>query len=176
MRASGYSSLLGIALEEGRMAAVVVQRVNGRLHLRQAFESALSLDRMSREPERLGREIRERLDGAGIQERRCVVCIPLAWAYTLRTEVPPLSDDDVESFLNVQAEREFPFPPEELTVAVSRSRTPDGAGQATLVAVPSTRLGSLCQALHAAKLRPRSITLGITSLIEGGRGNEEGRL
>jgi len=176
MKASGYSSLLGIALEEGRMTAVVVQRANSRIHLRQAFESALPLERMSRDPERLGREIRERLDGAGIHERRCVVCIPLTWAYTLRTEVPPLSDNDVENFLNVQAEREFPFPPEELTLAISRSTTPDGTGQATLVAVPSNRLTTLCEALQTAKLRPRSITLGMTSLIEGGHETEEGRL
>lgn len=166
MRSSGHSSLLGIALEHERMTAVALHRSNGKVQVRQTLQTALSLDPVTNDPELVGREIRNHLSKAGIHENRCVVCVPLNWALTMRTELPDLSEEDTSSYLHLQAERGFPFAPEDLSISVSRYRMPDGVGGATIVGIPLTRLDALLRGLRAAKLRPISITLGVTSLLK----------
>jgi hypothetical protein len=168
--------LLGIALEGKRLTAAVVHRAGNRLEVRQTYQASLSLDPLTDDPELVGREIRNHLESARIRERRCAVCVPLNWTLMLRTEVPDLSETDVDGFLSVQAEREFPFAPEDLSLSISRYCTSEGAEHATIVAIPSNHLAVLQEVLAAAKLRPVSITLGITSLVKGGGGPEEGEL
>lgn len=175
-RTKRYSSLLGIALEGKRLTAAVVHRAGNRLEVRQTCQASLSLDPLTDDPELVGREIRNHLDGARIRERRCAVCVPLNLTLMLRTEVPDLSETDVDGFLSVQAEREFPFALEDLSLSVSRYGTSEGAEHATIVAIPSNHLAVLQEVLVAAKLRPVSITLGITSLVKGDGGPEEGEL
>ena len=165
-RAASYSSLLGIGLESGRMTAVWLRRSAGGVQVRKTLQAALSLDPARNDPELVGREIRNRLAEADIREHRCVVCVPLNWALTLRTDLPDLSEQDTANYLNLQAERGFPFAPEDLSMAVSRYRTPGGANQAMIAAIPSTRVNALLRAFKAARLRPVSITLGITALLE----------
>ena len=75
----------------------------------------LSLNPLSHDPELAGREIRERLDAAGIRERRCVVCLPLGWALTLSLRMPALPEGDVAGFLQMEAERGFFTDPGSLT-------------------------------------------------------------
>ena len=84
--------------------------------------ASLSLDPLTNDAELVGREIRKHLDQAGIRERRCVVCVPLNWALTLQTKLPELPDADVTSFLQVEAERGFPYGPDALLTSSSRFR------------------------------------------------------
>jgi len=156
------------------MTAAVVRRAGDRLEVQRALHAPLSLDPLTDNPELVGREIRNLLEGAGIRERHCVVCVPLKWSLTLHAELPELSDADMDSFLRVRAEREFPFALEDLSLSVSRYHTPDGAEHATIVAVPANHLAVLQKVLNAANLRPAGITLGITSLLEDGRQSGEG--
>ncbi len=158
------------------MTAAVVRRAGDRLRVRQTYQASLSLDPLTDDPELVGREIRNHLDGARIRERRCMVCVPLNWTLMLRTEVPELSEADVDGFLSVQAEREFPFAPEDLSLSISRYCTSEGAEHATIVAIPSNHVAVLQEVLVAAKLRPVSITLGITSLVKDGGRSKEGEL
>ena len=151
------------------MTASVVHRAGEGVRLGRTCQSPLSLDPLTDDPELVGREIRNHLDDARIRESRCVVCVPLKWALMLRTELPKLSETDVDSFLTVQAEREFPFAPEDLSLSVSRYRSVDGSTEhAMIVAIPANHLAVLQKVLNAANLRPVSITLGITSLLKGG--------
>jgi hypothetical protein len=148
------------------MAAVLLRRSGGRIEVRKVLETSLSLDLLKDEPELVGREIRNCLDGERIREKRCVICLPLKWAFTFQTELPELSKSDRETFLSVQAERELPFPPQDLSISASRFETPDGAGNALVATVSKNHLAVLLKALKAAKLRPVSLTLGATTLTE----------
>lgn len=156
------------------MTASVVHRAGEGVRLGRTFQSPLSLDPLTDDPELVGREIRNHLDDARIRESRCVVCVPLKWALTLRTELPGLSEADLDGFLTVQAEREFPFAPEDLSLSVSRYRSLDGAEHATIVAIPANHLAVVQKVLTAANLRPVSITLGITSLLRNSGPSEDG--
>jgi hypothetical protein len=158
------SSVLGLALTGSRLEGVVLRRSNGSLRVQKTFAASLALNPLTGDPELVGREIRNHLEQAGVRERRCAFCIPLGWALVLQTKVPALPEADVNSFLQIEAERGFPYGPEALAVSDSRCRAGGGEQYATIVAVPRNHLGQLEKALRAAQLRPASFTFGITAL------------
>ncbi len=158
------ATLLGLSLEAGRVDAVVLRRHNGHLQVRDSFSSTLTLDPLTNEPELVGREIRNQLDAAGVREKHCAVCIPLSWALTVHLILPKLPEEDVASFLQLEAERAFPCDAETLLMATSRYRSPAGEEEATLAGIPRHHLEALEKALLAAQLKPVSFSLGITAL------------
>jgi hypothetical protein len=175
-RKRGPSSILGLALDGARLDAVVVHRSNGSLRVQKTFTASLALNPLAGDPELVGREIRNHLDQAGIRERRCAVCLPLSWALTLQTKMPDLPAADEASFLEIEAERGFPYSPETLRVCQSRYRAADGGQYATLVAIPRNHLSQLQKAFKAAQLRPATFTLGIVALLSPDTDSSQGVL
>jgi hypothetical protein len=106
------------------------------MHVQKTFSANLTLDPLNGDPELVGREIRNHLQQAGVRERQCVVCIPLNWALTLQTPLPEMPEEDVESYLAIEAERGFPYGPEALLVATSVYGAGDKERQATSSASP----------------------------------------
>ncbi len=158
------STILGLTFDGSRLEGVVLRRSNGTLHVQKTFFAALALNPLNADPELMGREIRNHLEQAGVRERRCVVGIPLNLVLTLQLKLPELPEEDIASFLAIEAERGFPYGPEALSMATSRYQTPGGEQHATLVAIPKNHLQQLEAALRLAQLRPVSFTLGITAL------------
>ena len=162
------SRILGIALEGTGISGAVVQRVGERLVLRKSFSATLLLDPLTSEPELVAREIQNHLERAGIREKRCVVCVPMKWALCAQAEVPDISEEDAAGFLEVVAEREFPFAPNELMTAVSQYQLAGREKYATLVAIPMSHIESVRRILKRGHLHPHSITLGISALLGKG--------
>jgi hypothetical protein len=158
------AALLGLTLDGSRIDGVLLRRSNGSLQVLKSFSSTLTLNLLNGEPELVGREIRNHLEQAGIRERRCTVCVPLGWAMTLGVRLPELSEADLPSFLQIEAERGFPYGLDALSMSTSQCKTVSGTGHATLVAVPRNHLEQLEAVLKAAQLRPTSFSLGITAL------------
>jgi hypothetical protein len=158
------ASLLGLALDGSRLEGVVLRRTNGSLQLKQTFSVTLSLDPLTAAPELVGREIRNHLDAAGVRERHCVVGLPLKWALTARTELPPLPEADAASLLQLEAERGFPCDIATLQLVYSRCPLPAGKQHVTLAGIPGSQLATLEQVLAAAKLKPVSFSLGLAAL------------
>ena len=158
------SSVLGLSLDGSRLQGVELRRTNGSIEIGKNFSVSLTLDPLTNDAELVGQEIRNQLDAAGIRERRCAVCVPLNWALTLQTKVPELPDADVASFLQLEAERGFPYGPEALLLANTSYRLPGGDRQATQVAVPRDHVTRLEKALVAARLKPVAVSLGVTAL------------
>lgn len=165
------SSVLGLNFNGGQLEGVLLRRTNGSVEVKQTLSAALSLDLLTGEVDLVGREIRKQLDQAGIRERRCVVGLPLNWALTLTVPLPELEEADVESFLQIEAERGLPYSPDSLILAHSRFRTPDGEAHATVIGIPRDHVERLEAVLRAAQLKPVSFTLGICELQ---RPDEEG--
>lgn len=166
MGAKGRPSLLGIVLESGSIKVVALRRSGYRYRVRGSFQAPLPLETLTDDPELAGREIQNHLAEAGIHESRCVVCVPMSWVLSLRTDVPDMPDADREDFLALQVEREMPFAPEDLSLSVSHLKSVEGTGYATVAAVPKRLLGALQLALKSAGLRPLGITVGISALHE----------
>src|ERR1044071_3847766 len=89
------SSLVGISLDGHRLEAVLLRRSGDSFRVQESFSASLELNLLTNEPALVGREIRNHLDRAKIDERACAVCLPLDWALTLHVAVPSsLSPDD----------------------------------------------------------------------------------
>jgi hypothetical protein len=157
------SMALAMALDGNRLEASVVRRSNGSLKVVQQTSATLALNPLNSDPELMGREFRNNLDRAQIKERNCIVCIPLSWALVVQVKVPQMPAEDLPSFLEIEAERGFPYAPETLMIATSVCGS-EGEQVATLVAVPRNHVLNLEKALRAAQLRPLSFTFGITAL------------
>ena len=159
------TSLLGLVLDGNRLDIVAVKRTNGSVEIRQSATAMLALDPLTNDPDLVGAEIRTHLDKAGVKDRRCVVGIPLNWALTLAVKVPAgLAPDDVQSLLQMEIERGFPYAPETLMVAQSLVGAADGERTATLVAIPRDHVTRLQEALESIQLRPLSFSLGLAAL------------
>jgi hypothetical protein len=170
------ASVLGLALDGNRLEAVVLRRSGGSLQVKESLSVPLALSPLAGDPELVGREIRNHLDQAGIRERRCVLAIPVGWVLTMQTKLPELSEADVESFLQIEAERGFTSGHENLHIASSRVRSAAGDQYATLVAMPRNHLETLEKVLKAAQLKPQSFVLGITEMEGGGKNSDQGIL
>ncbi len=155
------SSLLGLVFDGNRVEGSWLRRVNGGVEIRRSFTLSLALDLLTGAPELVGREIRDRLDELEIRERQCVVGFPVSWALTLETKLPQMPGEDVASFLQIEAERSFPYGPEALLIAASRFRSLGGEEYATQIAVPKDQILRLESVLRFARLQPRSFALGI---------------
>jgi Tfp pilus assembly PilM family ATPase len=163
LKSQRLTTLLGLSLDGSRLDGVVLRRTNGSVQLRQSFSATLSLDPLTAAPELVAREIRNQLDAAGVRERDCVVCLPLKWALTAHIEMPAMPEADVPGFLQIEAERSFHSDVETLHYAVSRYSAA-GKQYVTLVGVPRANVALLEKVLRAAKLKPRSFSIGITAL------------
>ncbi len=158
------SSVLALTLEGSRLDGVVLRRSNGSVQLQQSFSVVLSLDPLTNEAELVGREIRNHLNSAGIRERQCIVGLPLKWALTSQVSIPDLPEGDIESFLQIEAERGFHCDVSTLLVSTSRCELAGGQRYATLVGIPRTQAVALENALRAAQLKPVSFSLGLPAL------------
>ncbi len=158
------NSLLGLSLDGSQLEGVVLRRSNGSVRLGGTLSASLALDVLSAEPELAGREIRNHLEAAKIRERRCVVCLPLGWALASRTMLPDLPDADVASLLDIEAERSFPYAPEALMIARSRSHLPGGEKSAIQIAVPREQVLRLEKVLRVARLDPVYFSFGLPAL------------
>ena len=158
------NSILALRLDGDRLEGTVLRRNNGSVQVMKAFSAALSLDLLKNEPDLVAREIRNQLDQAGIRARRCAVCLPQQWALFISSELPNLPEEDLRSFLEIEAERGFPYAPEALSISVSRLHLPGGIEYAGQVAVSMDNVVRLEQILRSARLLPVTFSLPIASV------------
>jgi len=170
------NSLLGLAFDGSRLEGVWVRRTNGSVQIKKTFSASLSLDPLTAEVELAGREIRKQLDAEQIRERWCAVCLPLNWALTLTVKLPEIPEADVPDFLQIEAERGFPYSLEELMLAYSRFNAGDADRFATVVGIPREHVARLEAVLRAAQLRPATFSLGLTALQPPDADTAEGTL
>jgi hypothetical protein len=166
---------LGLAFDGSRLDVVEIRRTNGSVEITRNFSVTLSLDPLTNAPELVGREIRKALDQQGIRERWCTVCLPLNWALTLTTRLPELAEPDIASFLQVEAERGFPYGPDALISQSSRFKTGKDSW-ATLLGMPLGHITRLEEVLAAAQLRPATFSIGITALQPADGAEDDGVL
>ncbi len=172
MRMQQSSTVLGLTLESGFLSAVEVKRSNGSVRVLKQAKAPLTLDPLRDEPELAGREIRNLLKQAEISTKQCVAGVPANWALTVHTKLPAgIEEADIQSFLDIEAERGFPCNPDELQIASRVYRAEDGAQYASIIGVPRAYLERLEAVLVAAQLKPASLSIGIAALPEAEEGS-----
>jgi hypothetical protein len=163
------TSVMGLSFDGSQLEGVVLRRTNGHVAVRQTFSATLALDPLTSDIELVGREIRNHLDKNEVRERHCVVCVPLSWVMSLQVKIPDLPEEDVASFLQIEAERGFHSGPDSLAIVSSRFAAPNGEKFATIMAVSKTNLDQLENALRAAQLKPASFSIGTAALQPVGK-------
>ena len=118
-------------------------------------------EELVKSPDRVGKELAAALQGAGIRERRAVVCIPAGWALTTSADLPEVNQEDLRGYFELRAEGEFSMAVSELRLAHSPYSLADGSKRATLAAVPAKKLAALEAMLAAAGCRALSISLAL---------------
>lgn len=161
---------LAVTLESGRVVVDLVRREENTSRVLNSFTLPIGADAVLADPERAGQRLAAELSSAGIRERRCVVCMPAAWALTTSTEVPGVADEDLRGYLELRAEREFPIPVADLRLAHCAYVLPDGKECATLAAVPAKRMEAIERMLAVAECRAVSISLGLDACLPQGGG------
>jgi len=159
--------LLGLSLGDHQIGVALVKRLNGRTETTEAFTVELSWETLMRDPESAGASLRQRLDQSGIQTKRCVVALPLAWVLSSQVELPDLSSEDLRTFLELRAERDFPVASGELVISHSRHSGAGGKSAATLVAIAAKRFEAVQRLLRSAGCVPVSISLGLNNPLNG---------
>ena len=170
MKMQQSSTVLGLTLDSGILTAVEVKRSNGSVRVLKQTKAPLTLDPLRDEPELAGREIRNILNQAQITTRRCVAGVPAQWALTVHCRIPAVEKEDIESFLELEAERGFACNIDELQTSTRLYETDSGEKYASILGVPRAYLERLEAVLVAAQLKPVSFSLGIAALPEAQSG------
>jgi hypothetical protein len=169
-------AVLAITLQSRSVLVDHVRRENGGSRVLKTRCLPIGADQLMEDPEQAGRALADLLKGEGLGERRCVVCLPASWVLSTSTELPEVSQEDLRSFLELRAEREFPFAAADLHLAYSVFESEPGVRNATLAALPSRKLEAVRAMLERAGCRPVSISLALeVGMSEEGR-NEGGGL
>jgi len=164
------SNLVGLTFDGGILNAVELKRSNGSVQVLKQLTAPLTLDPLRDEPELVGREIRNLLNGAHISTKRGVAGVPAFWALTVHTKLPAIESNDLASFLEIESERGFACNIDELQIASKTSRNEGGESYATLIGVPRSYLERLEAVLVAAQLKPVSLAIGVLALPEAQSG------
>lgn len=112
-----------------------------------------------------GQRLRAALAETQLTPRPCVAAIPSAWIMSVTVQLPDLSAEDLEAFVALTAERNLPYPAEELQIARSVTHLADSR-RLTLLAVRKQQLNEFQNLLTAAGLKPLSFTFGLPFLPE----------
>ncbi len=168
-----HPAVLGLALDGRRAEALVVRRTNGSVEAGDTVSFVFSADLATGDVAVLGAELRAQLDAAGIRERRCVVGLPLDWVMSISTPLPELPEDDIAAMLQLEAERGFPYSPDDLMIAQSRYGAQPGGAGALQLAVALERVDRIEQILRAAKLTAVSFTLAFPILAVASAGSAD---
>ncbi|CAN5232770.1 hypothetical protein BH09SUM1_BH09SUM1_14880 [soil metagenome] len=153
------NEILGIDVR--RHSITVVEVAGGAMR---SFHANLAIDVLTGASDLAGAEIAAALAKTNVRTRRCVACVPPDWVMTHTLELPELSEEDVASFLDLEAERAFPLALQDVALSISRFTSDEGKAFATLVAMPLNHVTTLSNVFRHAKLKLTAITVGAAVL------------
>ncbi len=173
MKRKQRTNLVGIELKSDRLRVVELRMHGGQMSVEGSASLPLAIDVFTGDPELSAGEIRLQLEAAGIRTREAVLCLSAANLLTQRVDLTGVPEADIDSLLALEAERAFPFAPEEVVVAGSRLEDGEGDPWATLVAVPASHLLPQLTVLRKARVRLVSITAGVVALLDSQGGEAD---
>jgi len=148
-------SVLALAIESKRIAVSLVRSEGTTTQL----SVDVTTEALLENPAQAGTELAAALEVAGIRERRCALCLPPSWALTASADLPEVSPDDLRSYFELRAEREFSTA--DLRLAFNRYFLPDGTERATLAALPLKRMEAMETFLQSAGCHLVSLSLAL---------------
>lgn len=159
------SSVLALSMEGRHIAAVVLRQSKGAIEVVTRHVGILPEEVDLTDAAVVGKALRAQLDAASIRERACVWVLPCSEVLTTQTLVPAMEESDVDSLLQLEAEKGFHGDVSASRVADSRCRLPDGQRWVTLATIAPGRHDLLRQVMEAARLKCLGLSPAITELV-----------
>lgn len=158
--------LLGVSLE-GKQPTLQLIGKDGPVS--DPVELGLEAEEALQDPSRAAQRIQETLSEQGWRERRVVAILPVRWALTTLSELPAAAEDDLEAYLELQAESAFSMSAGELKVAHSIARLPGDDAFLCLAALPQRKLEAVLRILEMAGCKTVSVCFGLRSreIVDG---------
>lgn len=119
------SSVLALSMEGRHVAAAVLRQAKGTIEVVTRHLGRLPDEADLADATAVGKALRNLLDGASIRERQCVWALPCSEVLTTQTLVPAIDEADVDSLLQLEAEKGFHGDVSASRVADSRCRLPE---------------------------------------------------
>lgn len=158
------SSILVLSVEPDSLVVGRVRRRNDNVELVEHWRFPVSAQMLRTDPARASAELRRHLSAAGLKREECVVCLPLAWAFTYRLEAPEdLDGMSLKEYVDHQVEQRAQMAPDQLQSVLL---TQNAGGSAFFAGIPREPLVAVEEALRAAGLKPVSMTLQGASLLQ----------
>ncbi len=154
------TSLLGVAVHADEVVMMTVRRVGGECRVERFRTLPLGAALWLESPQAAGQQLAQALKENGMTDKRCVVRLPLSWAMAAPIELPDLTGDDLNGFLELRAEREFAYVPGDAALAHHENSGEDNPLRCTLAAIAQRHLRAILQALEVAGRTPLSISIG----------------
>ena len=159
------SSVLALSMEGRHVAAAVLRQAQGGVEVVTRHVGTLPEGVDLADPTALGKALRAHLEGASIRERACVWVLPCSEVLTTQTLVPAIDEADVDSLLQLEAEKGFHGDVSASRVADSRCRLADGQRWVTLATISPGRHDLLRGVMEAARLKCLGLSPAITELV-----------
>ncbi len=159
------SSVLALSMEGRHVAAAVLRQAKGTIEVVTRHLGRLPDEADLADATAVGKALRNLLDGASIRERQCVWALPCSEVLTTQTLVPAIDEADVDSLLQLEAEKGFHGDVSASRVAGSRCRLPDGQHWVTLATISPARHEILRRVMEAARLKYLGLSPAITDLV-----------
>ncbi|MFM7815400.1 MAG: hypothetical protein ACKPGI_00355, partial [Verrucomicrobiota bacterium] len=159
------ASVLALSMEGRHVAAAVLRQAKGTIEVVTRHVGTLPMEVDPNDAPAVGKALRTLLDSASIRERQCVWTLPCSEVLTTQTLVPAIDEADVDSLLQLEAEKGFHGDVSASRVADSRCRLPDGQRWVTLATISPARHEILRQVMEAARLKCLGLSPAITDLV-----------
>jgi len=158
-------SAVAITIESGRIAVKLVRGDADGTKPAPSLSVPVGGDDVLKDPDKAGQELGAALNGAGIRERDCVVCVPAGWALTASTDLPEVAEEDLRGYLELRAEREFSSSANDLRLGYCAYSLPSGQRRATLAALSGKKIEAVERMLAVSNRRATSISLALEKCL-----------
>ncbi|MBM3901844.1 MAG: hypothetical protein FJ379_07125 [Verrucomicrobia bacterium] len=159
------SSVLALSMEGRHVAAAVLRQSKGTIEVATRHVGTLPMEVDPNNGPAVGKALRTLLDSASIRERQCVWALPCSEVLTTQTLVPAIDEADIDSLLQLEAEKGFHGDVSTSRVADSRCRLPDGQRWVILATISPAHHEILRQVMEAARLKCLGLSPAITDLV-----------
>lgn len=170
------SSVLALSMEGRHVAAAVLRQTRGSIEVITRHVGTLPVEVDLTDATAVGKALRIHLDDASIRERGCIWILPCSEVLTTQTLVPAIDEADIDSLLQLEAEKGFHGDVSASRVADSRCRLPDGQRWVTLATISPARHELLRQVMESARLKCLGISPTISELVSTQKSAIEGIL
>ena len=157
----GITQVMTTLFDGRRVHALAVERDGASVKVAARASIAMGKDVHRASAEELTKVLGDLIEQLDFRGSHVAAALTLDYCYFLRTAVPDLSPEDTESFLGLQAEKEFPFSLAEL--ALADRRTEEGT-IAEVVGARRVTVENLRGAFASLKLTVLSLGLEVSGV------------